>query len=87
MYFFFRESAVEYINCGKVNIKEIARSTTSRSIHVRNVIYHFERDNIMKRSMHVCLLAKIPMPKWRKGRKYLLFASFAFVTSLPPTLS
>ena len=25
VYFFFRESAVEYINCGKVNIKKITR--------------------------------------------------------------
>ena len=31
VYFFFRESAVEYINCGKVNIKEI---THIQRIHV-----------------------------------------------------
>ena len=32
VYFFFRESAVEYINCGKVNIKEIARSKCDLSL-------------------------------------------------------
>ena len=41
VYFFFRESAVEYINCGKVNRKEITRIASSRCrrscirIHVR----------------------------------------------------
>ena len=48
VYFFFRESAVEYINCGKVNIKKITRleseftcsgkSLSRMHIHFRNRI-------------------------------------------------
>ena len=40
VYFFFRESAVEYINCGKVNIKKITRLSSEFTCRVAGNRYH-----------------------------------------------